>query len=107
MQLITFPCFFNLASTHSLQYIYTAVTPGINFPEFSGVGLVDGEQTVYYGSNVRKMIPRTGWIKEVEDEDYWNSETQISERHEETFRTSVDNLMQRFKVSMNTELSAL
>ncbi|XP_036418574.1 H-2 class I histocompatibility antigen, Q9 alpha chain-like [Colossoma macropomum] len=87
------------AATHSLQYLYTAVTPGISFPEFSVVGLVDGEQIVYYDSNIRKMIPKTGWIKEVEDEDYWNKETQISQRHEENFRTSVDNLKQRLNQS--------
>ncbi|KAL7839139.1 hypothetical protein SRHO_G00257970 [Serrasalmus rhombeus] len=86
-------------ATHSLQYLYTAVTPGTSFPEFSVVGLVDGEQFVYYDSNIRKMIPKTEWIKEVEDEDYWNSETQISQRHEEAFRTSVDNLKQRFNQS--------
>ncbi|KAL7836172.1 hypothetical protein AOLI_G00274560 [Acnodon oligacanthus] len=86
-------------TTHSLQYIYTAVTPGTNFPEFSVVGLVDAEQFVYYDSNIRKMIPKTEWIKEVEDEDYWKSETQISQSHEEAFRTSVNNLKQRFNQS--------
>ncbi|XP_036454286.1 H-2 class I histocompatibility antigen, Q9 alpha chain-like [Colossoma macropomum] len=84
------------AATHSLQYLYTAVTLRINFPEFSVVGQVDGQQIVYYDSNIRKMIPKTGWMRNNEDEDYWNSESQISERHEENFRTSVDNLMQRF-----------
>ncbi|KAK3539251.1 hypothetical protein QTP86_032097, partial [Hemibagrus guttatus] len=34
--------------THSLQYFYTTVTPGINFPEFTAVGQVDGQQFVYY-----------------------------------------------------------
>ncbi|KAL7836174.1 hypothetical protein AOLI_G00274580 [Acnodon oligacanthus] len=84
------------AATHSLQYLYTAVTPGINFPEFSIVGLVDEEHTVYYDSSIRKMIPKTEWMRNNEGEDYWNSETQSSERHEETFRTSVGNVMQRF-----------
>ncbi|KAI4896118.1 hypothetical protein NFI96_011368, partial [Prochilodus magdalenae] len=48
---------------HSLQYFYTAVTPGINFPEFTVVGLVDGQQVVYYDSNTRKMIPKTEWME--------------------------------------------
>ncbi|XP_036418565.1 class I histocompatibility antigen, F10 alpha chain-like [Colossoma macropomum] len=87
------------AVSHSLQYIYTAVTPGINFPEFSVVGQVDGQQIVYYGSDIRKMIPKTEWMEKSEDEDYWNSETQISQRHEETFKISVDTLMRRFNHS--------
>ncbi|XP_036411562.1 H-2 class I histocompatibility antigen, Q9 alpha chain-like [Colossoma macropomum] len=91
---------FNLtsAATYSLQYFYTAVTPGINFPEFSVVGLVDGQQIVYYDSNIRKMITKTEWIKksDAKDPDYWNRETQISQHHQETFRTSVDTLMQHF-----------
>ncbi|XP_036454637.1 H-2 class I histocompatibility antigen, Q9 alpha chain-like [Colossoma macropomum] len=87
------------AATHSLQYFYTAVTPGINFPEFSVVGQVDGEQTVYYGSDIRKMIPKTEWMRNNEDEDYWKSETQISERHGQNFRANVDILMKRFNQS--------
>ncbi|XP_036454707.1 H-2 class I histocompatibility antigen, Q9 alpha chain-like [Colossoma macropomum] len=93
----------NLASaaTHSLQYFCTAVTPGINFPEFCVAGMLDGEQFVYYDSNISKMVPKTEWMKksDADDPDYWNSETQISERHQENFRTSVDNLMQRFNQS--------
>ncbi|XP_036455024.1 H-2 class I histocompatibility antigen, Q9 alpha chain-like [Colossoma macropomum] len=86
------------AGSHSLQYIYTAVTPGINFPEFSVVGLVDGEQIGYYDSNIRKMIPKTGWMEKVnaDDPDYWNRETQISQSHQETFKVNVATAMQRF-----------
>ncbi|XP_058231053.1 BOLA class I histocompatibility antigen, alpha chain BL3-7-like [Hemibagrus wyckioides] len=64
------------AVRHSLQYLYTAVTPGINFPEFTAVGLVDGGQIVYYDSNIRKMIPRVEWIPKISDYDYWNIETE-------------------------------
>ncbi|XP_036455042.1 H-2 class I histocompatibility antigen, Q9 alpha chain-like [Colossoma macropomum] len=91
------------AASHSLQYFYTAVTPGINFPEFTVVGLVDGEQIVYYDSNFREMITKTEWMnmRMSNDDywDYWDSETQISQHHEKNFRTSVDNLMQRFNQS--------
>ncbi|XP_036455041.1 H-2 class I histocompatibility antigen, Q9 alpha chain-like [Colossoma macropomum] len=85
------------AASHSLQYFYTAVTPGINFPEFSVVGLVDGEQFVYYDSNIRKMIPKTEWMEksDADDPDYWNSETQISQSHQETFKVNVATAMQR------------
>ncbi|XP_036418586.1 class I histocompatibility antigen, F10 alpha chain-like [Colossoma macropomum] len=88
----------NLASSasHSLQYHYTAITPGLHFPEFISVGLVDGEQFVYYDSNIRKKIPKTEWIEKNEGEDYWNTETETSQDHQEAFRHDVANLMKRF-----------
>ncbi|KAK3520963.1 hypothetical protein QTP86_015713, partial [Hemibagrus guttatus] len=81
--------------THSLQYFYTGVTPGINFPEFTAVGQVDGGQFVYYDSNIRKMIPKTEWIQRNEGEDYWNSETQNLQK-QEIFKVNVATAMQRF-----------
>ncbi|GAA6076091.1 H-2 class I histocompatibility antigen, Q9 alpha chain-like, partial [Tachysurus ichikawai] len=84
--------------THSLQYFYTAVTPGINFPEFTEVGLLDGQQISYYDSNILRKIPKTEWIQKVtaDDPDYWNSGTQNLQDSQDTFKVSVDTLMQRF-----------
>ncbi|XP_053085219.1 class I histocompatibility antigen, Gogo-A*0201 alpha chain-like [Pangasianodon hypophthalmus] len=52
--------------THTLQYLYTALTTGRNV---TAVGLVDGEQFVSYNSNIKKLIPKTEWIKKVEADD--------------------------------------
>ena len=82
--------------THSLRYIYTAVTPGINSPEYTALGLVDGEQFVYYDSNIRKMIPKTEWMEKSEDKDYWSTETQTAQLTQEAYKVGVDTLMQRF-----------
>ncbi|MCI4392403.1 hypothetical protein PGIGA_G00145440 [Pangasianodon gigas] len=82
--------------THSLQYISTGVTPGINFPEFTAVGQVDGEQFDYYDSNIRKMIPKTEWIQKHEGEDYWSRETQTLQGEQESFKVDMATLMQRF-----------
>ncbi|KAK3538754.1 hypothetical protein QTP86_015475 [Hemibagrus guttatus] len=84
--------------THSLQYFYTGVTPGINFPEFTTVGQVDGGQIDYYDSNIRKAIPKTEWIQKVtaEDPDYWSRNTGIYQGSQETFKVDVATLMQRF-----------
>ncbi|KAL7839161.1 hypothetical protein SRHO_G00258190 [Serrasalmus rhombeus] len=87
------------AASHSLQYFYTAVTPGINFPEFTVVGLVDGGQFMYYDSVIRKVMPKTEWIEKREGEDYWTSQSQIAQGSQETFKVSVDNLKQRFNQS--------
>uniref|UniRef100_A0A3B1IJF4 Ig-like domain-containing protein n=1 Tax=Astyanax mexicanus TaxID=7994 RepID=A0A3B1IJF4_ASTMX len=85
-------------TTHSLQYFYTAVTPGINFPEFTVVGQVDGGQFMYYDSKEKNTVAKTDWIQKVDDEDpgYWDRDTQISQGHQETFKVGVQTLMQRF-----------
>ncbi|KAF4074735.1 hypothetical protein AMELA_G00242670 [Ameiurus melas] len=101
--LIFLTCSLHLSSsvTHSMQYILTGVTPGINFPEFTEVGQVDGQQFVYYDSNIREMIPKTEWILKVsaDDPDYWNRETQKLQGAQETFKVGVDTLMRRFNQS--------
>ncbi|XP_036455153.1 H-2 class I histocompatibility antigen, Q9 alpha chain-like [Colossoma macropomum] len=86
------------AGSHSLQYFYTTVTPGIHFPEFTIVGLVDGEQIDYYDSNIRKMISRNEWIKKVhaDDTEYWHRETQTAQDHQEAFKENLVISMQRF-----------
>ncbi|XP_036453874.1 H-2 class I histocompatibility antigen, Q9 alpha chain-like [Colossoma macropomum] len=84
------------AESHFLHNFYTAVTPGINFPEFTAVGIVDGEQIVLYSSDIKKVIPKTDWMEKNVGEDYWNSQTQIMQGSQETFKANVDVLMKRF-----------
>uniref|UniRef100_A0A3B1JPD3 Ig-like domain-containing protein n=1 Tax=Astyanax mexicanus TaxID=7994 RepID=A0A3B1JPD3_ASTMX len=85
-------------STHSLQYFYTAVTQGINFPEFTAVGQVDGGQFMYYNSKERNAVPKTDWIQKIDGDDaeYWNSQAKILQGSQETFKVNVQTAMQRF-----------
>ncbi|KAG9261552.1 H-2 class I histocompatibility antigen, Q9 alpha chain-like, partial [Astyanax mexicanus] len=82
---------------HSLRNFFTGVT-GINFPEFTAVGMVDGEQFVHYDSNTREQRPKTEWIKKVvgDDAEYWDTETKILQATQETFKVNVQTIMQRF-----------
>uniref|UniRef100_A0A3B4BVT1 Ig-like domain-containing protein n=1 Tax=Pygocentrus nattereri TaxID=42514 RepID=A0A3B4BVT1_PYGNA len=93
----------NLASaaSHSLHYIYTAVTPGMQFPEFTTVGVVDREQCDYYDSNISRVIPKAEWMKKIEadDPEYWNRNTQTLLSDQETFKANLNTLMQRFNHS--------
>ncbi|KAI4893480.1 hypothetical protein NFI96_006757 [Prochilodus magdalenae] len=79
------------------EYKYTGVTPGISFPEFTLVGLLDGEEFVYYDSNIRRMIPKTEWMTKAEDDDpdYWNRNTQWAQASQEDF--SLVTVMQLYK----------
>ncbi|XP_028821941.1 BOLA class I histocompatibility antigen, alpha chain BL3-7-like [Denticeps clupeoides] len=85
--------------SRSLQYFYTGVTQGINFPEFTAVGLVDGEQFMYYDSNIRQAIPKVDWIKNNEGPYYWTRTTQIIQRFEAIYKDSIGTVMQRFNQS--------
>ncbi|KAK3538675.1 hypothetical protein QTP86_012136 [Hemibagrus guttatus] len=98
LMFFTFSLHLSSAVTHSLQYFYTAVTPGINFPEFTQVGQVDGGQFVYYDSNIRREIPKTEWIQKVtaDDPDYWDRNTDYMQGSQEIFKVDVATLMQRF-----------
>ncbi|KAI4894155.1 hypothetical protein NFI96_004512, partial [Prochilodus magdalenae] len=82
--------------SHSLQYITTGSTPGTDFPEYTVVGLVDGEQFVYYDSTIEKMIPKTEWMERNEGEEYWNRETEKQKNAREIFKADLDILMKRF-----------
>ncbi|XP_060763781.1 major histocompatibility complex class I-related gene protein-like [Neoarius graeffei] len=86
------------AVTHTLQIFDTAVTRGINFLQFTSVTQLDGVQSNYYDSNIRRLIPKTEWMKKIDADipDYWDRYTQMLQRTEETFRVSVATAMQRF-----------
>ncbi|XP_053085101.1 BOLA class I histocompatibility antigen, alpha chain BL3-7 isoform X2 [Pangasianodon hypophthalmus] len=91
----TFSVHLSSADTHTLQYLYTALTTGRNF---SPVGLVDGEQFVSYDSNIRKLIPKTEWIKKVgaDDPRYWERETDRAQDQQEVFQNNLATVMQSF-----------
>ncbi|XP_053336787.1 class I histocompatibility antigen, F10 alpha chain-like [Clarias gariepinus] len=84
------------ADTHTYWHFLTAVTPGINFPEFTIVVLLDGVQFEYYDSNIREAIPKTEWIQKNEGADYWDESTHTGQVQEEIFKRNVDTGMQRF-----------
>ncbi|KAF5893605.1 BOLA class I histocompatibility antigen, alpha chain BL3-7-like isoform X2, partial [Clarias magur] len=78
--------------THSLQYLYTAVTPGISFPEITAVGLLDGEQFMFYSSSNGTLILKD-WIKKIEDETFWLSEINDIENNEDTVNSTFKRVM--------------
>ncbi|KAM9447094.1 BOLA class I histocompatibility antigen, alpha chain BL3-6-like [Clarias gariepinus] len=88
----------DVRDTHSYQYLFTGVTPGINFPEFTAVGMLDGEQINYYDSNIRKFINKTDWIKNAhaDDPDVWDKYSQKLQIEQEEFKHEVKTLMQLF-----------
>jgi len=85
--------------THSLKYIYTAVSGDIDFPEFTAVGLVDEVQFMYFDSTAMKAVPKTEWMRQNLGADYWDRETQIDIGTHQTFKNNIQVAMQRFNQS--------
>ncbi|XP_032435762.1 major histocompatibility complex class I-related gene protein-like [Xiphophorus hellerii] len=83
---------------HSLQYIYTASSGIQNFPEFVAVGLVDGNEVMYYDSNIREAKPKQDWMKRVTEDDpqYWDFQTHELSRTQKSFIDSIEVAKQRF-----------
>ncbi|XP_058231723.1 BOLA class I histocompatibility antigen, alpha chain BL3-7-like [Hemibagrus wyckioides] len=98
--LVFFICSLHLSSavTHSLQYFVTGATPGINFPEFSALGLVDGQLIGYYDSDTRNLTPKTEWMQKVKDDnpDYWKTQTEIAQYGQQIFKDGLHTAMQLF-----------
>nr|ARO85817.1 MHC class I antigen [Ctenopharyngodon idella] len=92
------------AGTHSLKYLYTAVSGDIDFPEFTAVGLVEDEQFMYFDSNIKKAVPKTEWIRQNEGADYWDSETQSDIVSHRTFKNNIQIAMERFNQSKGVHL---
>ncbi|KAK3538434.1 hypothetical protein QTP86_002334, partial [Hemibagrus guttatus] len=69
--------------------------------KFTAVGLLDGEQFVYYDSNIRKMIPKTEWMQKIsaDDPDYWKSETDKQLDEQDTFKSYLSSVKKRFNQS--------
>lgn len=84
------------AATHTLQYFYTGTSGVPNFPEFVSLGMVDGQQTDYYDSNLKSTVPKVEWMNSVDDTEYWSRETQINVEAEQTFKNSINIVKSRF-----------
>nr|AKP95824.1 MHC class I antigen [Ctenopharyngodon idella] len=87
------------AGTHSLKYVYTGVSRGIDFPEFTAVGMVDDGQFIYFDSNSMKAVPKTEWIRQNVGADYWDRETQNHIGHSQAFKNNIQIAMERFNQS--------
>ncbi|XP_048022726.1 DLA class I histocompatibility antigen, A9/A9 alpha chain-like [Megalobrama amblycephala] len=62
------------AGKHSLKYFYTSVSGD---KTFTATGLVDDVQFMYFGINTKKASPKTEWVREIEESDYWKRQTHL------------------------------
>ncbi|RXN17921.1 MHC class I alpha chain [Labeo rohita] len=79
-----------------MKYITTAVYNIDSIPEYTSVGMVDDIPFVYFDSNIKRMIPKTEWIKQNEGADYWDRESQKESGGVPVLKTNIQTGMQRF-----------
>ncbi|KAK7124627.1 hypothetical protein R3I94_018869 [Phoxinus phoxinus] len=88
------------SDTHSLYYIYTALSKSVELPgiyEFTAMGLLDDRQIDYYNSKEKRKIPKQHWMQEKMQEDYWEKGTQSRKSKEQWFNVNVKILMERMR----------
>uniref|UniRef100_A0A3B4E7D9 Ig-like domain-containing protein n=1 Tax=Pygocentrus nattereri TaxID=42514 RepID=A0A3B4E7D9_PYGNA len=83
-------------ATHSLDYYFTGVTPGIKTPEFTAVGCVDGLQGGFYDSNVKEVVLTADWIKDDDDVEHWTLQELEAQSFEDLYKFELPHLMKLF-----------
>ncbi|KAI4905590.1 hypothetical protein NFI96_000348 [Prochilodus magdalenae] len=83
-------------ATHSLEYIFTGVTPGISIPEFTAVAQVDGNECGCYDSEDQEVTLKAEWLKDSKDVEHWNFMKKEAHRHQTIFKSWIPSLMKRF-----------
>ncbi|XP_053336781.1 BOLA class I histocompatibility antigen, alpha chain BL3-7-like isoform X1 [Clarias gariepinus] len=98
LMFLTFSLHPSLAVTHILEFIVTGVTTGQIFPEFTSVAQVDEEMFSYYDSDIKKALPKTEWIKKINNDypDYWNTQALLYKEWQGTFTNCLNIVMKNF-----------
>ncbi|XP_072331282.1 class I histocompatibility antigen, F10 alpha chain-like isoform X2 [Scyliorhinus torazame] len=78
-------------NTHTV--IYTVVSGIEDFPEVTTAAMVNGVQTGYSNSNIRRCIPRQQFMAEYFDEEFWDQITALVNAHSNTAKENLNAAM--------------
>ncbi|NXY38833.1 HA1F protein, partial [Pomatorhinus ruficollis] len=85
---------------HSLRYLDVAVSePSLGIPQFMAIGFVDGIPFMRYNSERGWAEPLTQWMKDGAEPEYWDRNTQISERNQHVGAVALEILRDRYNQS--------
>uniref|UniRef100_A0A668TFC4 Ig-like domain-containing protein n=1 Tax=Oreochromis aureus TaxID=47969 RepID=A0A668TFC4_OREAU len=86
--------------THSLHYIYTALSKPVGLPgihEFTAMGLLDKRMIDYFDSENQVKVPKQEWMRERLPADYWDKGTQSRKSKQQWFKVNIGILMERMR----------
>ncbi|KAA0710050.1 I-related gene protein MHC class [Triplophysa tibetana] len=92
------------ARAHSLQYFCTAVNRDSKLPALTVVGMVDGQQFMYFDSDTNKAVPKTEWMRYY-GTDYWDTETQIVINRHEEYKLIMQTIIDLYNQSMSEDVN--
>ncbi|CAL8373986.1 unnamed protein product [Boreogadus saida] len=83
---------------HSMRIFYTASSGLSTFPEFVGVGMVDGVQFNYYDSNTQRVVLKQDWMERYtrDNPDYLERNTRIRKGSQQCFKVKIGIFKQCF-----------
>uniref|UniRef100_A0A668TEP0 Ig-like domain-containing protein n=1 Tax=Oreochromis aureus TaxID=47969 RepID=A0A668TEP0_OREAU len=90
----------NFHYTHSLHYIYTALSKPVGLPgihEFTAMGLLDKRMIDYFDSENQVKVPKQEWMRERLPADYWDKGTQSRKSKQQWFKVNIGILMERMR----------
>lgn len=89
-------CFFVFADVHMLNYFYTAVPAGINFPEFIAFAVFDEEPIMCYKNSNSGALDISKWIENCETENYWKNLMQDMQNNQDNFNKTFATVLNGF-----------
>ncbi|KAA0710051.1 Major histocompatibility complex class I-related gene protein [Triplophysa tibetana] len=103
--LLLFGIHLAFAGTRSLQYFCTVVYGDINIPTLTVVGVVDGQQFMYFDTVTNKAVPKTEWMRHFEGPDYWDRDTQVVIDRYNEHKTIMESIMKHYNQSMSKDVN--
>ncbi|NXK29694.1 HA1F protein, partial [Arenaria interpres] len=75
-------------SLHYFNVVVLEPSPGV--PEFVEVGYLDGTLISRYDSETGRTVPRTDWMAANLDQQYWDTQTRISQNSHRVARVDLE-----------------
>uniref|UniRef100_A0A671TLT9 Ig-like domain-containing protein n=1 Tax=Sparus aurata TaxID=8175 RepID=A0A671TLT9_SPAAU len=102
-------CGFLSLETHSLHYIYTALSKDLGLPgihKFTAIGMLDSRMIDYFDSKTKEKVPKQTWMRERLDPDFWVKGTQSRLKKQQWFEVNINILKDRMRQN-DTDLHVL
>ncbi|XP_072406493.1 class I histocompatibility antigen, F10 alpha chain-like isoform X3 [Chiloscyllium punctatum] len=85
----------SLSETNSHTIMYTIVSGGQDFPEVTGVAVVNGIQTSYFDSDTRRCVPRQQFLADSLSMKFWDDATDLTITHTGLAKENLKSILER------------